>query len=36
VLRRILVNPVDSTEFRNETVGRMAVAEAVRRLSEPG
>jgi hypothetical protein len=36
VLRRILVNPVDSTEFRNETVGRMAVAAALRRLSEAG
>jgi hypothetical protein len=36
VLRRILVNPVDSTEFRNEPVRRMAVAEALRRLSEPG
>jgi hypothetical protein len=34
VLRRILVNQVDSTEFRNETVGRMAVAEALRRLAK--
>ncbi|RAK42947.1 hypothetical protein B0I29_10177 [Actinoplanes lutulentus] len=33
VLRRILVHLVDSAEFRNEAVGRMAVAEAVRRLN---
>jgi hypothetical protein len=36
VLRRIQVHPVDSAEFRNETVGRMAVAEAVHRLTSSG
>lgn len=36
VLRRILVHPVDSNEFHNEKAGRMAVAEAVRRLSDHG
>ncbi|WP_157240958.1 hypothetical protein [Catenuloplanes japonicus] len=34
VLRRILVHPVDSNERHNEAVGRMAVAEALRRLSD--
>ncbi|MEU4690623.1 hypothetical protein [Actinoplanes sp. NPDC023714] len=32
VLRRILIHLVDSTEDRNEAAGRLAVAEAKRRL----
>jgi hypothetical protein len=34
VLRHILVHLVDSNETRNEAAGRLAVAEAVRRLGE--
>ena len=34
VLRRIQVHQVDSAEFRYEAVGRMAVAEALRRLTD--
>ncbi|GIE70244.1 hypothetical protein Apa02nite_063520 [Actinoplanes palleronii] len=34
VLRRILVHPIDSAPHRNEQVGRMAVTEGLRRLTE--